>query len=147
MTETPAPYGSVPQSDFEAQYARVFEAAECRTQVELAAVLEIRQSSISDAKRRRAIPAEWFVKLFGKKRANPEWSLYGEGTKYLNSTNSEQRKPHVVKIVEVRPPEQCSAQDLFNELVRRAFQEPSLEAIQKQAIASWLPVKKTDDQP
>ncbi len=44
---------------FEAQYGRVFEAAGCRTQAELAAFLGIRQSSISDAKRRKSIPAEW----------------------------------------------------------------------------------------
>ena len=64
MTETPYPYGSAPQSDFESQYRRVFEAAECRTQVALAELLEIKQSSISDAKKRNSIPADWRVKLF-----------------------------------------------------------------------------------
>lgn len=33
------------------------------------------QSSVSDAKRRQSIPAEWRVKLFEKKRINPEWIL------------------------------------------------------------------------
>lgn len=39
-------------------FSRVFKSAECRTQVELAKFLGSRQSAISDAKRRNAIPAE-----------------------------------------------------------------------------------------
>lgn len=42
---------------------RVFEAAECRTQIALAELLGIKQSSISFAKRRGTIPADWLVKL------------------------------------------------------------------------------------
>ncbi|MDL2279172.1 helix-turn-helix domain containing protein [Desulfovibrio sp. OttesenSCG-928-G11] len=146
MTETPYPYGSAPQADFESQYRRVFEAAECRTQVALAELLEIKQSSISDAKRRKSIPSDWRVKLFEKKRVNPEWILYGEGTKYLISADEQQGLPHVVRVTEVRPPQECSAQELFNELVRRAMSEPNIEAIRKDVAASWFPVKKPDDE-
>ncbi len=42
---------------------RVFTATGCRTQVELADMLGVKQSSISDAKKRKVIPAEWLVKL------------------------------------------------------------------------------------
>lgn len=42
---------------------RFFEAAGCRTQTDLAKFLDISQSSISDAKRREVIPAEWLLKL------------------------------------------------------------------------------------
>ncbi len=127
---------------FDAQYRRVFEAAECKTQVELADFLEVRQSSISDARRRQSIPAEWRVKLFAKKRINPEWVLCGAGGKYLMATDAEQGKPHVVRVTEVRPPQECSAQELFNELVRRALQEPNLSAIQKEVASTWIPIKK-----
>ncbi len=130
---------------FDAQYRRVFEAAECKTQVELADFLEIRQSSISDARRRQSIPAEWRVKLFAKKRINPEWVLCGAGGKYLMPTDAEQSKPHVVRVMEIRPPQECSAQELFNELVRRALQEPNLAEIQQEVAATWLPVKKDDE--
>ena len=102
------------------------------------------QSSISDAKRRKNIPAEWRVKLFEKKRINPEWILFGVGAKFLVPADSGQTMPHVVKVVEVRPPDACSAQGLFNELVRRALKEPDLEAILKEVAATWFPVKKTD---
>ncbi|MBU1002500.1 MAG: helix-turn-helix domain containing protein [Proteobacteria bacterium] len=52
------------------------------TQVELAAVLGIRQSSISDAKRRRSCPADWLVSLLGL-GANPAWILSGQGPRYM----------------------------------------------------------------
>ena len=146
MTETPYPYGSTPQSDFESQYRRVFEAAECRTQAELAAILNIRQSSISDAKKRKSIPADWRVKLFEKKRINPEWILYGEGAKYLIPADEQQGLPHVVRVTEVRPPQECSAQELFNELVRRAMNQPDIEATRKGVAASWFPVKKAGEE-
>ena len=77
MTENFPTYRDLPDTSFEAQYKRVFEAAECRTQIQLAEFLDIRQSSISDAKRRKSIPAEWRMKLFEKKRINPEWILSG----------------------------------------------------------------------
>lgn len=146
MTETPRPYGSGPQSDFESQYRRIFEAAECRTQVELAELLGIKQSSISDAKHRKNIPSDWRVKLFEKTRVNPEWILYGEGAKYLIPADEQQALPHVVRVTEVRPPQECSAQELFNELVRRAMSEPDIETIRKDVAASWFPVKKPNDE-
>ncbi len=100
--------------------ARVYEVAECRTQLELSQVLEIRQSSISDAKRRNSIPSDWLIKLLRLKQINPHWILTGQGSKFLVS--SETAPPvRSVNTVEVRPPEQCSAQDLIDELVRRAL--------------------------
>lgn len=130
---------------FEAQFARVLEATECRTQVELADFFDIRQSSISDARRRKSIPAEWRVKLFEKKRINPQWIQCGAGGKYLTPTEAEQNQPHVVRVTEVRPPEQCSAQELFNELVCRAMQQPSLAAIQQAVADTWTPMAKQED--
>ena len=47
-------------------YERIKLATNSRTQVELAEVLDIRQSSISDAKRRNSVPGDWFMKLFEK---------------------------------------------------------------------------------
>lgn len=123
MPEAPLPCGAMPQNDFESQYRRVFEAAGCGTQIDLAALLDIRQSSVSDAKRRRSVPPDWLVKLFDKKRINPDWIRYGVGAKYLAPADSGQSGPHVVRVTEVRPPQECSAQDLVNELVRRALQE------------------------
>ena len=52
-------------------YERIKLATNSRTQVELAEVLDIRQSSISDAKRRNSVPGDWFMKLFEKFGLNP----------------------------------------------------------------------------
>ncbi len=127
MTEIPAPYGNNPQYQFEAQYRRILEITKTRTQVELAKFLAIRQSTISDAKRRESIPSDWLMKLFIKTRVNPEWILYGEGSKYLTPTDTEQDTSYSAyniyaeRSVEIRPPQDCSAQALVNELVRRAI--------------------------
>lgn len=58
---------------FQEVYDRIRHATNARTQTELAAVLEIRQSSISDAKRRNSVPADWYMKLFEKFGLNPDW--------------------------------------------------------------------------
>ena len=139
MTEDALPHGTTPETSFESQYNRVFEAAGCRTQTQLAAVLEVRQSSISDAKRRQSIPPDWLIKLFAKKRVSPEWIRMGTGAQYLQPPDA---MPHVAKTVEIRPPAECSAQGLLNELVRRALRPPDMETEQKETAPSWMPVKE-----
>ena len=69
--------------DFEAAMDRIRAVTGCRTQVELANFLGIRQSSISDAKRRAAIPDSWRVMLTITLGCNPVWIAAGEGTPYL----------------------------------------------------------------
>ena len=64
---------------------RIQFATNTRTQVELAGILEIRQSSISDAKRRKSLPADWYLKLFDKFGLNPDWLRFGVGPMYLRT--------------------------------------------------------------
>lgn len=42
-------------------------------------LLEISQSSVAEAKRRQAIPADWYLKLFEKLGVNPDWLKKGNG--------------------------------------------------------------------
>lgn len=70
---------------FQEVYDRIRYATNARTQVELADVLEIRQSSISDAKRRDSVPADWYMKLFEKFGLNPDWLKKGVGPMYLRT--------------------------------------------------------------
>lgn len=56
-----------------------------RTQAELATVLEIKQSSISDAKKRHSIPSDWYMKLFENFGVNPDWLKKGIGPIYLRT--------------------------------------------------------------
>lgn len=81
MTDIPPIYGE--ETEAVARLARVFEAAGCRTQLDLAAVLDISQSSISDAKRRGAIPADWLIKLLYLRGVNPAWIMDGIGPRFL----------------------------------------------------------------
>ena len=67
----------------ENQFDRLFEAAGCRTQAELADLLGIRQSSIAVAKRRNRLPADWLLKLLRLRGVNPDWIIFGDGAKHL----------------------------------------------------------------
>ncbi len=68
---------------YEAAFRRIQAVTGTRTQVELAKLLGIRQSSISDAKKRASIPDAWLVRLVIDYAANPTWVLQGVGTPYL----------------------------------------------------------------
>ena len=72
-------------SSFAEIYERISLATNCRTQVELAKALGIRQSSISDAKRRNSVPGDWLMKLFEKFGLNPDWLKRGVGPMYLRT--------------------------------------------------------------
>lgn len=69
--------------EFDAAYARICEVCGMKTQTELSAHLGIRQSSISDAIRRMAIPPAWLLTILSREKVNPAWILTGEGSKYL----------------------------------------------------------------
>jgi hypothetical protein len=72
-------------ASFVEAYHRIQFATNTRTQIELANVLEIRQSSISDAKRRNSIPSDWYMKLFEKFGLSPDWLRHGTGPMYLRT--------------------------------------------------------------
>ncbi len=76
-------------STFDEVFERIKMAINTRTQVQLAEVLDIRQSSISDAKRRDSVPAEWYLKLFKKFGLNPDWLEEGLGPWYLKNKHGE----------------------------------------------------------
>ncbi len=71
---------------FEEAMERIKKATGARTQVQLAEVLGVRQSSISDAKRRCSVPSDWFLKLYRSHGLNPNWLSDGEEPVYLNSS-------------------------------------------------------------
>ena len=101
---------------------RVFKAAGCRTQVELADFLGITQSSISDAKRRKSIPAEWLLALVLHKGIHPHWILTGEGPRLMRPVDASGAVlPEPARVTKVKPPEQCTMEELVAEIVRRAL--------------------------
>jgi hypothetical protein len=68
---------------FDDAFDRIKKATGMRTQVEIAKLLDIRQSSISDAKRRQSIPDSWLIKLYQIYNLNPNWLLDGEAPQFL----------------------------------------------------------------
>ena len=60
---------------FDDAFDRIKKSTGMRTQVEIAKMLDIRQSSISDAKRRQSIPDSWLIKLYQIYNLNPNWII------------------------------------------------------------------------
>ena len=64
-------------------YRRLLEVTGSESQSDLCEHLGIRQSSISDAKKRKSIPAEWLWTIWKRKMINPDWILDGHSPKFL----------------------------------------------------------------
>ena len=64
--------------NFEDAYARIQAATKAKTQTEIAAILGIKQSSISDAKKKNTVPDGWLVTLYRMFFLEPDWILYGQ---------------------------------------------------------------------
>lgn len=71
-----------PYQSYSPQFARIFEATQCRTQTQLAEMLGVKQSCISDAKRRDVIPSSWLITLW-RCGINPDWIITGEGPRLI----------------------------------------------------------------
>ena len=108
MTES-LPLHEALEDDIQVQLARVFNIAGCRTQVELAEVLGIRQSSIADAKRRGRIPPGWLITLLRSRGVHPDWITRGARPKFLINT----------PLPDESAPDQASGHDPETPLVRR----------------------------
>ena len=99
---------------------RFFEAVECRTQAELAEFLGIKQSSISDAKK-KTIPPDWLLTALRKKGIRPDGILTGQGARMLQSCDGMGMVvPLHVPVLEIRPPEEFTMEELIVEIFRRA---------------------------
>jgi len=68
---------------YESAMDRIHALTGTKTQVQLAEVLDVRQSSISDSKRRASIPPEWLLKLMRSHQIMPEWILTGQGPRLI----------------------------------------------------------------
>ena len=72
------PGDCVKPDQFEDAYSRIQAATRTRTQTEIASILGIKQSSISDAKKKNTIPDGWLVTLYRTFGLEPDWILYGQ---------------------------------------------------------------------
>ncbi len=69
--------------DIQPVLARIGSFVGGTTQVVIAEGLGVRQSSISDAKRRCCIPASWLITLLRRFGLNPDWVVTGIGPTFL----------------------------------------------------------------
>lgn len=81
--QTSSTHCPAPEVDFEAAFERIKQLTGKRTQVELADEFGIRQSSVSDAKKRRSVPDGWLLVILEKYSIAPHWVLTGTGPKML----------------------------------------------------------------
>ena len=75
----------MPDLMFDTFYKRVSEALSITSQMELAAVLNLNRSAISQAKKKGVIPDKWILNLFRFHGVNPDWIETGEGQMFLKS--------------------------------------------------------------
>lgn len=64
-------------------YRRMLEFTGAKTQTQMAEILGVRQSSISDAMRRGALPGGWLLTLLERYGANPDFIRTGIGEPFL----------------------------------------------------------------
>lgn len=91
-----------------------------KTQVGIAKILGIRQSSISDAKKRGAIPTSWLIGLYTYRKINPDWILGKSEYPFLKEDTNSEGKLYDVGFI--KPPDQepqqpqKTATDIITEL-------------------------------
>ncbi len=110
---------------FEEALERIYKATGTSTQVQLAEVLDIRQSSISDAKRRKSVPADWLLKLYENQGLNPSWIKQGSEPMFLDDDKA--------KAFEATPDQ---PRMLFN-LGFRSRDEAALNRIKRVPVSTW----------
>ncbi len=114
---------NISMNAFDVQMERIKLITGKRTQVELAAFLGIRQSAVSDAKRREKIPSDWLSILMRAKNVHPEWILTGNGPCFVSLPTEPERYETGEEATERRSDEgalrRLSSRRLADELVRR----------------------------
>ncbi|MFH2219260.1 MAG: helix-turn-helix transcriptional regulator [Pseudomonadota bacterium] len=68
---------------FESFINRVFKATGITSQTELASVLKINRSAITQARKKDSIPEKWILQLYRSFGLNPEWVETGVGNAFL----------------------------------------------------------------
>ena len=70
-------------SDFDDIIQRVYEATGIDSQNELAQVLQINRSAVTQARKKGHVPDRWLLQLYRKFGLNPEWLENGDGVTFL----------------------------------------------------------------
>jgi phage repressor protein C with HTH and peptisase S24 domain len=75
-------------SKFEFFLKRVFQATGISSQTELASVLKINRSAITQARKKNSIPDKWILQLYKTYGLNPDWVETGSGQTFIKKSVS-----------------------------------------------------------
>jgi phage repressor protein C with HTH and peptisase S24 domain len=78
----------VMDNNFNTFFERTCEALGLTSLSELADILKVNRSSITQARKKDSVPANWLLELFRQRGLNPEWLSGGSGPKRLKSNDS-----------------------------------------------------------
>jgi phage repressor protein C with HTH and peptisase S24 domain len=73
---------------FESFLQRVFQATGVTSQTELASVLKINRSAITQARKKNSIPDKWILQLYKTYGLNPDWVETGTGQTFIKKSAS-----------------------------------------------------------
>jgi phage repressor protein C with HTH and peptisase S24 domain len=76
-------------SKFESFLQRVFQATGVTSQTELASVLKINRSAITQARKKNSIPDKWILQLYKTYGLNPDWVETGSGQTFIKKSASD----------------------------------------------------------
>ena len=76
-------------SRFESFLQRVFQATGVTSQTELASVLKINRSAITQARKKNSIPDKWILQLYKTYGLNPSWVETGSGQTFIKKSASD----------------------------------------------------------
>jgi phage repressor protein C with HTH and peptisase S24 domain len=74
---------------FESFLQRVFQATGITSQSELASVLKINRSAITQARKKNSIPDKWILQLYKTYGLNPDWVETGSGQTFIKKSASD----------------------------------------------------------
>jgi len=74
---------------FESFLQRVFQATGVTSQTELASVLKINRSAITQARKKNSIPDKWILQLYKTFGLNPDWVETGSGRTFIKKSASD----------------------------------------------------------
>ncbi|MDA3894821.1 MAG: XRE family transcriptional regulator [Desulfobacteraceae bacterium] len=82
-------------TNFESFMDRVFESTQIRTQKQLAEVLGVHRSAVSQAKKKNAVPESWIFKMASLFDINPVWLEKGVGSLFAKKDTAFRKIPVV----------------------------------------------------
>jgi len=80
----------VPPTKFDSFLKRVFSATGIDSQTELANILRVNRSAITQARKKESVPSNWILQLFRTYSLNPDWLETGNGETYLRPGGDEE---------------------------------------------------------